>query len=102
MNNPDKLTVILYVSRLFDYLHDKEPVLAPGISQRLETPIDHEKQRKKPSDEKQECEVAAQFSVARQNLRKVKRQMTRSSSGKWDFTNRDLVYEVSLTNTEAN
>ncbi|XP_062513190.1 protein-methionine sulfoxide oxidase mical3a-like isoform X2 [Corticium candelabrum] len=94
MNNPDKLTVILYVSRLFDYLHDKEPVLAPGISQRLETPIDHEKQRKKPSDEKQECEVAAQFSVARQNLRKVKRQMTRSSSGKWDFTNRDLVYEA--------
>lgn len=85
MNCPDKLTVILYVSRLFDFLQDREPI-----------PLEEKQVEKR--GEKTETEVGAQFSAARQNLRRVKRQMTRSSSGRWDFTNRDsMSHEATQT-----
>ena len=90
MSRPDKLTVIVYVSQLFDHLQDREP-----IPLKENKKVQGEKQVKdRSSKEEPQNDVAAQFSVARQNLRRIKRPMTRSSSGRWDFTNPDTEKET--------
>jgi hypothetical protein len=82
MNRPDKLTVIVYVSQLFDHLQDREPIPLKEIEK---VPS-----RRRDKEESQpQNEIAAQFSAARQNLRRVKRPMTRSKSGRWDFTTKE-------------